>query len=360
MYSSIKPVRKSKVVEATPAVSTARRGSADASKSSNVARKFSEHDLGQAVYLIRQFRIRLDKILKNPNRLDEFIDELRKDLHKLVFAPVVKMDVQNERLLDHQTGLPTIFDNQGIAWPWDVIADAEELFNNWKADKFAADLLEGIDAPIKKAKAGNLATKTSSRAPEWTIKPGFKVPHSESGHNGLVAGQWWPRQICAFRDGAHGTLQGGISGSKTDGARSVVMSGKEYEKEDEDHGDYVWYSGTMVSKDKVVDGERAETTYTKIMLKSVGSGKPVRLMRSSNLGKSNAWKPSEGFRYDGLYLVTKKRCIDEDKGHWQFLLERMPGQPPIRRSGTLEGRPNEEEVIEWARIRNLLGIGLSE
>ena len=45
------------------------------------------------------------------------------------------------------------------------------------------------------------------------------------GHNGLVVGQWWPFRICALRDGAHGSAQGGIAGNSEVGAWSVVVSG---------------------------------------------------------------------------------------------------------------------------------------
>ena len=44
------------------------------------------------------------------------------------------------------------------------------------------------------------------------------------GHNGLTVGQWWPRRICALRDGAHGSSMGGIAGSANTGAYSIVVS----------------------------------------------------------------------------------------------------------------------------------------
>lgn len=359
-FASI-PVKKRKTVEAEPA----RMELVEPRRGSRAGRQNARNDEEErAVELLRQFRGRLTKILKDHSRLDTYVNDLREDLHKLVFAKITSDDVEGERLLSDETGLPTIFDpehSQGMVWPWDVAADAKEVYNNWISHKFHVDLLEGIDAPIKVAKAGNLARKTINRATHWRIKEGYQVDHDKHGHNGLVAGQWWPRQICAVRDGAHGSLMAGISGTPEDGAWSVVMSGKQYEKQDEDHGDWVWYSGTILAKDSLIDGEEVSTTrFTQIMFKSVGSGKPVRLMRSSNLGKNNTWKPSEGFRYDGLYLVTEKRSVDTTKGHWQFKLVRQSNQPPIRRSGALEGRPNPEEVDEWARIQRLKGINLSE
>jgi hypothetical protein len=45
------------------------------------------------------------------------------------------------------------------------------------------------------------------------------------GHNGLSIGDWWPMQICALRDGAHGVKMGGIAGTADEGAISIVVSG---------------------------------------------------------------------------------------------------------------------------------------
>lgn len=45
------------------------------------------------------------------------------------------------------------------------------------------------------------------------------------GHNGLTVGQWWPFQICALRDGAHGSMMSGIAGGENEGAFSIVVSG---------------------------------------------------------------------------------------------------------------------------------------
>ena len=44
------------------------------------------------------------------------------------------------------------------------------------------------------------------------------------GHNGLTVGQWWPYRVCALRDGAHGSSMGGIAGSISTGAYSIVVS----------------------------------------------------------------------------------------------------------------------------------------
>lgn len=48
--------------------------------------------------------------------------------------------------------------------------------------------------------------------------------HKVFGDNGLEVGDWWPQRICALRDGAHGSMQGGIAGSLITGAFSIVVS----------------------------------------------------------------------------------------------------------------------------------------
>ncbi len=59
-----------------------------------------------------------------------------------------------------------------------------------------------------------------------SIDPSFQIRNSKiEGHNGLEVGQWWPFQICALKDGAHGSMMAGIAGGENDGAFSIVVSG---------------------------------------------------------------------------------------------------------------------------------------
>ena len=60
----------------------------------------------------------------------------------------------------------------------------------------------------------------------YKINPALsKVNYNVRGHNGLRVGQWWPLQICALRDGAHGKRMAGIAGSQLEGVFSVIVSG---------------------------------------------------------------------------------------------------------------------------------------
>ena len=56
----------------------------------------------------------------------------------------------------------------------------------------------------------------------------LRVPANVFGHNGLQVGDWWPKWICALRDGAHGHTQGGIYSQLNVGAFSIVVSGKSH------------------------------------------------------------------------------------------------------------------------------------
>lgn len=47
------------------------------------------------------------------------------------------------------------------------------------------------------------------------------------GENGLKVGDWWPFQVAAVRDGAHGASMAGIAGGQNDGAKSIVVGGCE-------------------------------------------------------------------------------------------------------------------------------------
>lgn len=147
------------------------------------------------------------------------------------------------------------------------------------------------------------------------------------GHNGLTPGAWWPLQIVALFNGAHGARIRGISGDVELGTWSVVISGGAYDDLDSDFGDEVWYSGDgshdNEDRERIVHVSNA----TRSLHTSLATGKPVRVLRSGK-GKT-AFAPSVGIRYDGLYRVVATRQQKNARGglYEQFRLERVPGQP---------------------------------
>ena len=155
----------------------------------------------------------------------------------------------------------------------------------------------------------------------------FKRPANVFGHNGLTVGDWWPMQICALRDGAHGSLMGGIAGNKEHGCYSIVVSsGAEYG--DRDLGDILWYTGSGGVGN---DGIQPLTNATQSLITSHARNLPIRVIRTS---KSNSeFAPSKGYRYDGLYNVISYGLMGSAGGtqRWKFKLRRRDDQPPIRR-----------------------------
>jgi hypothetical protein len=152
-------------------------------------------------------------------------------------------------------------------------------------------------------------------------------PFNVFGHNNLKVGQWWPLQICALRDGAHGARMGGISGRKDDGAYSVVISGGGSNTyEDRDLGDTVWYTGS--------GGHGADQPVTNVnqaLMTSCNTRRPVRVIRTAKADSDFA--PSSGLRYDGLYDVVHYEQRPNRDGNlvWKFKLQRRSHQDSIRR-----------------------------
>ena len=100
--------------------------------------------------------------------------------------------------------------------------------------------------------------------------------------------------------GAHKPLQAGISGSKDDGADSIVISGG-YE-DDSDSGDVIIYTGEGGQDDKGRQIANQELVRGNLALaKSEIDGLPVRVIRGAD--KKNPFAPESGYRYDGLYSV---------------------------------------------------------
>lgn len=165
------------------------------------------------------------------------------------------------------------------------------------------------------------------------------------GHNNIAMGQWWPLQICALRDGAHGMRIGGIAGSPTYGAYSIIVSGL-YTDLDADYGDRLYYSGSR-SHNNTDPAVPVLTDATKALQRSRENGKVVRVLRAS--AGDSSLSPSVGLRYDGLYRVELEEIRRNQKGgaYLRFRLGRVAGQPPIDR-----GRPTVAERRDYDCVRS--------
>ncbi|EME82997.1 uncharacterized protein MYCFIDRAFT_215158 [Pseudocercospora fijiensis CIRAD86] len=309
---------------------------------------------GNVQVLLERLKEKIGKIkkLSRDAGTERELNELREMIHKVFFIEVTPQLLRNLRMLHNNDGLPQIFDHRyddKVPWPYDVKADAEELYNKWCARTFEIDLLRGI----KVGKPKTAKDKGSSDR----LDPKFpKVPSNYYGNGRLLNGQWWPTQLTALRDGAHGSSQGGIYGETGQGAYSVIMSGgvdKAGNKyPDVDEGDHVQYCGTDN------DGpEKKPSDGTQRLIESYRLKTPIRLIRSSNADP--VYAPEEGFRYDGLYEITGVEHIDaadSKRQRHRFTLQRKPGQDPIRSSGPAK-RPTQQELDAYKKDKTLRGYG---
>ncbi|PQE09678.1 ydg sra domain-containing protein [Rutstroemia sp. NJR-2017a BBW] len=176
--------------------------------------------------------------------------------------------------------------------------------------------------------------------PSYPNKVDFKV----YGHNGLTNGDCWPKQIAALRDGAHGSSMGGISGSTTTGAYSVVISGT-YDEFDLDSGHTVHYSSPGAKETSAKEANRTNTG-TQCLLASLSSQNPIRVLRTAKCRWDG--RPTAGYRYDGLYrAVSVAQRANAKLGKFlSFELVRVEGQEGIR-----VGRPGVGEVGRFEKVR---------
>ena len=135
-------------------------------------------------------------------------------------------------------------------------------------------------------------------------------------------GSHFANRIGVCQAGLHRPPQAGISGSKKDGADSIVLNGGYVD--DKDYGDsivYTGYGGRDSSGKQIADQELTDTGNWALKI-SFEKDLPIRVIRGPK--GDPQWSPSTGYRYDGLYLIVQywpERGID---GHriWRYRFER--------------------------------------
>lgn len=169
------------------------------------------------------------------------------------------------------------------------------------------------------------------------------------GDHGFVSGDCWPSRKTMFYEGCHGTMQSGIHGDKNYGAYSIVANGV---YDNRDKGDTIWYAGTNPKQ----PGEA--TLYTERLIGSFNTANPVRVIRGAK-GTGLTFEPlapAKGFRYDGLYRVEEYgppapvNGVQAPEGTYEFLLVRLPDQPPIQYKDG-DKRPDNESLAQWHNHR---------
>ncbi|KAL1690710.1 PUA-like domain-containing protein [Schizophyllum commune] len=155
----------------------------------------------------------------------------------------------------------------------------------------------------------------------------------------IPPGTTFPDRKALRASGVHAEVRAGIFAEKyRDGAYAVLLNGG---YTDQDHGDLIEYVG-QGGLDKPGGTQVASQKWdwrNKSLQQSYESRKPVRVVRGFKL--DSPYAPEQGFRYDGLYSVTKvrreslssPRCVCGLPSHRPSLFlranSRLPDQPPL-------------------------------
>ncbi|KAG2341392.1 SRA-YDG [Suillus weaverae] len=159
------------------------------------------------------------------------------------------------------------------------------------------------------------------------------------GHiSGVEVGAVFTSKAGLAEAGIHVQRQAGIHGDQELGAFSICLS-KGYE-DNVDRGNTIVYvgSGGQDEDGKQISDQSPDSTANKALFVSFETKRPVRVVRGVN--DDNVYSPSQGYRYDGLYVVDEAKMKEGKKGFKMctFTLKRIDeeGQKaiPIRRTLT--------------------------
>jgi putative restriction endonuclease len=154
------------------------------------------------------------------------------------------------------------------------------------------------------------------------------VPGPVFGHMpGYPVGSWFENRAELAAAGVHRHRQAGISGSASEGADSIVLSGG-YE-DDEDHGDVIVYTG-YGGRDPAIGKQVSDQPFSmwnRALAYSSLNGLPVRVIRGA--GHDSQYSPSTGYSYDGLYMVDDYWHERGRSGFriWRYRLTKRADQP---------------------------------
>jgi len=153
--------------------------------------------------------------------------------------------------------------------------------------------------------------------------------------------------------GVHRPPQAGISGTKAEGADSLVVSGGY--SDDEDHGDYILYTGhggKDPNSSRQIAHQTVEAPGNAGLITSMVQTLPVRVVRGRH--SASPYAPAAGYRYAGLFLVTDfKPAIGVDGFTIiQFRLDRIPEQDEYIAAAPGERDPAFVSTVVTRRIRD--------
>lgn len=148
--------------------------------------------------------------------------------------------------------------------------------------------------------------------------------------DGVKVGQLFIDRRDLHEYSVHRPLQAGISGSRSEGADSICISGGYVD--DEDHGDYVIYTGhggNDANTGRQIADQDIEASGNAGLITSRVKGLPVRVVRGSS--HRSAYSPPKGYQYAGLFTVTEYWVEQGVDGFdvVRFRLDRIPEQAEL-------------------------------
>ncbi|RPA97262.1 hypothetical protein L873DRAFT_1691616 [Choiromyces venosus 120613-1] len=304
---------------------------------------------------------KIAKVLKKkpqPSAADWQI--VRGSLYQIPFENVDQKTVHNSGAMRELIKLED--GNFEFDLPEDISLDAQMILKRWRNGDYDPHLLRGIDLnqTVVPGRGGRPAKK---RARHYKLEEDYNWKRDDNveGNHDLFVGEWWPLQICALRDGAHGDMEAGISGNNIIGAISVIVSGGALYP-DLDELERVLYCGTMGVEAPInyaddpeerEHGDRIPSPNTKYLLLAFEKATKIRLFRSSK--SPSPYAPAEGLRYDGLYTIRAYEILDKKNAVYRFEMIREPNQAAIRGDPEDPGcKPNRVELAQWHNIKKTL------
>ncbi|KAI1379941.1 PUA-like domain-containing protein [Hypoxylon crocopeplum] len=311
------------------------------------------------LYYLGQRSIRPGKVL--PEDSDEYRQLYKDGRMHLNWLETADMTPEIEERTKMKLILTWVFNDPKTHYPNDMQDKAKALFEKWENENWGANAVvdEDVsadqdattppkDTPVVRSELpppdhpifgergimhGVLVIRGVTGKKTYKLNP--NVPRKSFkvfGHNDMPVGTWFANQMAALARGAHGSSNGGISGTTNIGAYSIVISDN-YDDLDDDQGDVVYYSGSNSHNNDDPTRPAESSTGTKALKSSLRTGHPVRVLRSGGPTRSkvNPWLPAYGLRYDGLYRVVSLRERRNTKGglYEQFQLRREPDQTPL-------------------------------
>ena len=160
------------------------------------------------------------------------------------------------------------------------------------------------------------------------------------------------------QSGVHRPMLAGISGSKTDGADSIVLDRGYHD--DEDYGSYIIYTeqGGQDSIRRQFTGKQVRdqeiTHHSNWALKiSYEENLPIRVVRGPH--GDPAWSPSTGYRLNGLYQIVRYWPDEGIFGYriWRYRLEYIDQSTviestedgPVRQISVTSDRPIRDSAL---------------